>query len=320
MGHKSMQDKLRIAIHSQRVELAELLSAPLGQLAVQCGKVWGQRDALNAVLCAGFEQVPHGLFLYVVDTDGRQICDNITGEGILPGHHGRDRSQRPYLREAVPAWGFLLSDAYLSLRANRPSLTALQVIRVGAETVGYLGADFDLRDLPATADLYEESGDWRQVKGDPAIRSTVFQQCRVESVMDRNMDAICAVLEELMTEHGMFQGAIHFSSSQATIWLMSDPYRYRILDHEALSDPDVCLLYPRQPYPDNALIPQDRIGDVLTGLRQLRGADETLYLRLASINLFNGMISLTFSCDGTHYMSWVEFLDKDLSFWLGNAA
>jgi hypothetical protein len=32
------------------------------------------------------------------------------------------------------------------------------------------------------------------------------------------------------------------------------------------------------------------------------------------------MVSLTFSCDGTHYMSWQEFLDKDLRFWVGSAA
>jgi hypothetical protein len=55
-------------------------------------------------------------------------------------------------------------------------------------------------------------------------------------------------------------------------------------------------------------------------MRQLRMADETLYLRSSSINIFNGLISLTFSCDGTHYMSWREFLDKDISFWIGCAA
>ena len=52
----------------------------------------------------------------------------------------------------------------------------------------------------------------------------------------------------------------------------------------------------------------------------LRMADEVLYLRSSSINIFNGMISLTFSCDGTHYMSWEEFLQKDVTFWTGCAA
>ena len=118
----------------------------------------------------------------------------------------------------------------------------------------------------------------------------------------------------------MFQGVIHFSSSRATIWFVDDPFRYRILDAEALSDPDICMLYPAASYPADSLIPADSIGQILHGMSQLRLADETLYLRSASINIFNGMISLTFSCDGTHYMSWQEFLQKDMSFWTGSAA
>jgi hypothetical protein len=223
------------------------------------------------------------------------------------------------MRESVPSWGFLLSDAYISLRARRPSITALQVVRKSGNIVGYLGADFDLRDLPVTADLYEEPAVWRQIKGDPAIRGTLFQQCRVDSLMDLNIEPACSILEELFTERGMFQSLIHFSSSRATIWLMDDPYRYRILDHEALTDADVCLLYRRVDYPENARIPADQIGRLLDGMRQLRLADETIYLRSASVNIFNGLISLTFSCDGSHYMPWHEFLDKDMSFWVGSA-
>jgi hypothetical protein len=315
-----MKGILKDAIHRQRIELAEMLSAPLARLADKCAAVWGDREALDIVLTDRFREVPHCLFLYVLDTDGVQISDNVSIGGLLPEHYGRDRSQRPYMREAVPSWGFLLSDAYLSLRAGRPSLTALQLVRRDGETLGYLAADFDLRDLPVTAELYEESKDWLQIKGDPAIRGTVFQQCRIESLMDRNMESACAILEELLTERGMFQGVIHFSSSRVTIWLVDDPYRYRILDHEALSDPDVCLLYPRCAYPKDALIPKKSIRNILKSMRKLRVADETLYLRSASINIFNGLLSLTFSCDGTHYMSWQEFLDKDMTFWLGSAA
>jgi hypothetical protein len=315
-----MKETLKDAIHRQRLMLADILSTPLADLAGKCAAVWGQREQLDIVMTDGFRSVPHCLFLYVLDSSGVQISDNVSGTGLLPEHYGRDRSRRPYMRETVPSWGFLLSDAYLSLRSNRPSLTALQVVRRGDEILGFLAADFDLRDLPVTAERYEESSDWRQIKGDPAIRGTVFQQCRVDSLMDRNIEPAMAILEELLTERGMFQSVIHFSSSRTTIWLLDDPFRYRILDHEALSDPDVCMLYPRRPYPGDALIPQDRIDPILNGMRQLRLADETLYLRSASINIFNGMISLTFSCDGTHYMSWQEFLDKDMSFWVGCAA
>jgi hypothetical protein len=312
-----MKDNWKDAVHRQRIALAERLSQPLANLAVKCEPVWGDREALDKVLSDGFSTVPEGLFMYVLDTSGLQISDNVSAKGLIQEHYGRDRSTRPYMREAVPSWGFLLSEAYLSLRANRPSITALQVVRRGDQVLGYLGVDFDLRDLPVTAELYEESGEWRQIKGDPAIRSSVFMQCRTESPMDRKIDVACAIIEELIKERGMFQTVIHFSSSRATAWFMSDPFRYRMLDAEALGHPDVCLLYPAHAYPKDALIPRNRIASIMRAMKKLRLTDETFYLRSASINIFNGMISLTFSCDGSHYMSWQEFLDKDESFWFG---
>lgn len=314
-----MKETWKDAVHQQRVELAQRLSQPLEKLAAKCEPVWDNREALNKVLLDGFSRVPNALFMYVVDINGIQISDNISAKGLLPEHYGRDRSSRPYMREAVPSWGFLLSDAYLSLRANRPSITALQIVKRGYQVLGYIGVDFDLRDLPVTSELYEESGEWRQIKGDPAIRSGVFQQCRIESPMDKNIEVACAIIEELITERGMFQTVIHFSSSRATGWFMRDPYRYRILDSEALSDPDICLLHPAHPYPKDALIPRKRIKLILNAMKKLRLTDETFYLRSASINIFNGMISLTFSCDGSHYMLWQEFLDKDETFWFGTA-
>lgn len=313
-----MEQNWKVAIHRQREELARMLHEPLTHLAEQCAPAWGDRDTLNAVLLAGFANIPHCMFLYIVNTDGIQVCDNVCSDGLLPGHFERDRSRRPYMKEVVPSWGFLLSEAYISLRAHRPSLTALHIIRRDGKAVGYLGADFDLRDLPVTAALYEEPSHWQQIKGDPSIRGTVFQQIRNESQMDRNMDNALSILEVLFTERGVFQAVIHFSSSRATVWFVDDPYRYRILDHEALADPDICIAYPVQPYPADAIIPQDSIELVLEEMRQLRMADETIYLRSASINIFNGIISLTFSCDGSHYMRYDEFLEKDMAFWFGS--
>jgi len=315
-----MKDTWKDAVHKQRIALAQLLSTPLGNIAQRCEGVWGERDQLDIILSENLATVPHCVFLYALDTRGVQISDNVSKTGLMPEHFGRDRSERPYMREGVPSWGFLLSDAYLSVRSNRPSLTALQVVNRGEETLGFIGADFDLRDLPVTSEVYEESHDWRQIKGDPAIRGSVFQQCRVDSLMDRNIETARAIIEELITERGMFQGVIHYSSSRATIWFVDDPFRYRILDAEALSDPDICMLYPACPYPEDAIIPAERVCSILRGMSKLRLADETLYLRSSSINIFNGMISLTFSCDGTHYMSWEEFLQKDMSFWTGCAA
>lgn len=315
-----MENSWKELIYRQREELARLLHQPLAQLAQRCVPAWGDREKLNDVLRDGFDTIPHCTYLYVLDTRGVQICDNMSQEGILTGHFGRDRSQRPYMREAVPTWGFLLSDAYISLLAHRPSLTALHVIRANDKLLGYLGADFDLRNLPVTAAHYDEPGHWRQIKGDPSIRSTVFLQERVESPMDRNLEQALSILEELLTERGMFQVVIHFSSSRVTAWFFDDPYRYRILDQEALADPDICLAYPVRPYPEDALIPKDSIVPILDGMRELRLADDVIYLRSASINIFNGLLSLTFSCDGSHYMRHDEFLEKNMAFWLGSAA
>jgi hypothetical protein len=308
------------SIYKQREELARLLCEPLVQLADRCAPFWGDRDQMNTILRESFPDIPFCTYLYIIGTDGVQISDDVGRKETLCDYFGHDLSQRPYMKEAIPSWGYLLSDAYISVHGQRPSLTALQVVRSASGNLGYLAADFDLRNLPVTLELYEEPGYWRQIKGDPAIRGTVFQQARVESPMDRNLVKACSILEELLTERGVFQCQIHFSSSQATIWVVDDPFRYRILDNEVLTDPDICLVYPLQPYPADALIPRADIARILATMRDLRMADETLYLRMSSINIYNGMISLTFSCDGSHYMRFDEFLHKDTSFWFGSAA
>lgn len=306
------------SIYHQREELARMLREPIEYCAQQLSPVWGNGPQIESILLKNFSTIPYCTSLYALSTAGIQICNNISHSGLVSGHYGRDRSQRPYMKEAVPVWGFLLSDAYISQLNRRPSLTALQIIRSEHQVLGYLGADFDLRDLPVTADLYQEPEHWRQVKGDPAIRGLLFQQTRVESPMDRNMDQAMSILEEMLTERGVFQTHIHYSSSQATIWMLHDPLRYRILELDALTDPDICLLYPCQTYPAGALIPAYKIAAILETFKKLRIADENIYLRLASINLFNGMISVTFSCDGSHYMSYDEFLDKNTQFWFGD--
>ena len=307
------------SIYRQREELARMLREPLALLAERCIPVWKDRDRLNTVLLEGFSSIPYCTYLYAVGTDRVQLSDHVSNSGITREHYQLNRSERPYMKETIPEWGFLLSDAYISQEEHRPSLTALQVVVSETGTLGYLGADFDLRNLPVTSTLYQEPDDWRQVKGDPAIRGTLFQQTRTESPMDRYMQTALSILEELLAERGVFQCQIHFSSSQAVIWTIDDPLRYRILDYEALTDPDICLLYPSRPYPVDARIPRTEITRILSAMQGLRKVDMTIYLRTASINIYNGMVSLTFSCDGSHYMHYDEFLSKGASFWSGVA-
>ena len=315
--HKTLAD----SIARQRDALKLLLRDTLTATAEACSQVWGDRTALNAVLSRAIDTLPSGKYLYALDTNAIQLTDTISRDGPLTTDFGRDRSSRPYMNERVPSAGFLLSQAYISLRTKRPSLTAIQLVRdTAGRVLGFVGADFDLRDLPITRELYAEPTYWRQIKGDPAIRGNVFQQTRTHSQMDENIDTVLSVVEELIIEHGIFHGKLHFSSSRATIWLVEDPYRYRLLDIDALINPDTCLLWPHRPYPAEALTPQHAIRPILEGLRALRFMDETFYLRAGSINIFNGMVGLTFSCDGSHYLPWDEFLNKGYDFWASGKA
>ncbi len=307
---------LQESIARQREALKELLREPLEQVAEACSQVWGDRKRLDDLLTTALARLPMCKYMYALNTDAVQISDNISRDGLVEKDFGRDRSERPYMNERVPSEGFLLSQAYISLRARRPSLTAIQIVRSQTgQVLGFIGADFDLRNLPLTGKLYEEPTYWRQIKGDPAIRGTVFHQTRISSMMDNSIDTVLGVLEELMVDHGVFHVILHFSSSRAVIWLFDDPYRYRLLDIEALTDPDTCLIYPHQPYPDNAVVPKDRIRPILDNLRDLRLMDEMFYLRSGTLNIFNGVVGLTFSCDGSHYLPWDEFLGKGADFW-----
>ncbi|MCL6555843.1 MAG: PDC sensor domain-containing protein [Burkholderiales bacterium] len=313
------KETLQESIAAQRRELKTLLAAPLAAVARAVAAVWPDRARLDAVLEEMLPRVPHCKYLYALDVHGVQISDNVGHEGIVEADFGRDRSERPYLREAVPADGFRLSQAYISLREKRPALTAIQLVRNASGLVlGFVGADFFLHDLPLTRELYEEPRYWRQIKGDPSIRGTVFHQTRAESEMDRHIDTVLGVVEELMVDHGVYHVILHFSSSRAVLWVIDDPYRYRLLGIEALIDPDSCLAYPRRPYPAGVAVPKESIRPVLDQLKALRFMDEMFYLRSGTLNLFNGIVGLTFSCDGSHYIPYDEFLRMDQAFWLGS--
>ena len=308
---------LRQTILRQRATLYNMLIDPMQRVARRCAKVWEDRPSLDHLLVESIPKVPYVTYLYALDPDARQISSNAAGDGLIEEDFGRDRSQRPYLQNLSATRDMTLSEAYISLRVNRPSVTAIQRVHRGQELIGYLGGDFDLRGLPITKELYSEPSRWRQLKGDPAIRGHVFEQCRIQSRMDEYISEILPTLEELVTESGIFHLKIHFSSSRATIWQIDDPYRYQLLEFDDLVDPDVCLAFPHRPYPDDAVVPREQIRPIFETFRHLRFADETIYLRSGSINVFNGIVGLNFSCDGSHYIPADQFLARDSEFWDG---
>ena len=314
MGNPSTT--LKESIARQRKDLSEKLDGPMEKTASRCSAVWPDRKELDHILEGRIRKINHCKFLYALNTKGIQVCDNISREGIIKDDFGRDRSKRPYMQQLPPDTCFNLSEAYISLRGNLPSLTALHCVRDKDGTLlGYIGADFDLRDMPMTKAIYEDPKAWLQIKGDPSIRSGVFEQQRIESQLDQNLDTVFGILTELMVDHGVFHVMLHFSSSRAVVWHYDDPYRYKLLGIDSLTDPDICLAFPKHRYPKDALIPSNRIPEIWEAFRQLRFIDEMLYLRTGTINIFNGIIALTFSCDGSHYIPWEEFLDKEHVLW-----
>lgn len=310
----SLSEGIRI----QRELLQQWLSKPLEQLARACAKTPMNAHLLEQLLINARAQMVTCKHLYVLDHQFRQITSNVHRDSIDSSYIGRDCRGRPYTVNILGKTEFKLSQAYISRRRKRPSITATRVIRDDhGQLLGFLCADFDLRELPHTEQCYREPDDWHQLKGDPAIRRGLFAQQRVESIMDDNIDDALETMHELITEYGVYHGEIHFSRSRATVWHRDDPYSYHILSINELTSPDSLLAYPKREYFNRAQIPVEDIKPVFDMFRQLRFADDNIYLRSGSINIVNAIVGLNFSCDGSHYMRYTEFLEKDIDFWFG---
>lgn len=302
------------SIEEQKMALSAKLVAPMEHLAQQCAEVWPEKAALDRVLKQGLASIPLCRLVYAIDPSGRQISANVAADQLHEIFYGQDLSQRPFMTNVLPSRGFILSDVYISRLTERPTVTALLAVLKDERVTGFIAADFDLRDLPLSDAPITAAPSWRQIKGDPAIRQTVFMQQRAISELDERIDDVIATINELMCERGIFHVQIHFSSSRATLWPMDDPYNYRVHVLDEIINPAVCLAFPKQPYPARATVAAEKVRLVLEKFKQLRTADDVIYLRSGSLNVINGIIGLTFSCDGSHYITVDEFLSEGCKF------
>lgn len=298
--------------------LAESISAPLARLAANCADAWPDADALDVQLGQTIASIPACHLLYAWNVDNIEVSSLVTEKEVDPSWRGRDLSDRPYLKNHLPYKGIMISSVYLSEASHGQCITALQAVSKDDQLLGFIAADFAVTDLLRDLELSKPVMHWQQFRGDPAVRGTVFMQTRAQSLLDDHIDEVMDLIQNLMCDHGVFHSKIHFSSGRCSIWLYDDPYNYRILGVEEIINPDICLAYPMRPFPEDAKSSCEQVKAVLKEFKELRFADETIYLRSGSINLMNGMLGLTFSCDGSHYMPIDEFLEKDLSFWLGS--
>ncbi|MDH4275968.1 MAG: PDC sensor domain-containing protein [Gammaproteobacteria bacterium] len=314
-------DNIQHSIAHQREVLVYRLAKPMEKLADACRKLLASREKLNSVLRKRLNKIQECKYVYVLNAEKLQISDNISRDETETADFGRDRSTCPYMLGVNNEHHFHLSQAYISLVGQRPSITAIQsVLGKDGKLLGFVCADFDVRDLPLAGGIFKEPRVWRQIKGDPSIREGVFYQTRIESELDRNIDTVLGVLEEIMSAHGVYHVMIHFSSNRAVIWHYDDPFRYHLLDVESLVNLDTCMAFPRRKYPKDAVAAKEQLGAILQGFKKLRFMDDTLYLRTGTLNIFNGVVGLTFSCDGSHYLSCEEFLDKEHAFWMSSLA
>lgn len=152
---------------------------------------------------------------------------------------------------------------------------------------------------------------WLQVKGDPSVRAFLFDQKRVSSLFDEHIDTVLDSMQALLTRKGVFHVKAHFSSSQLTCWFYDDPFNYRVYVRDEVVAPGFLDSLPGLSYEGRQpRIGPERIRPVLDEFRRLRLTDEQIYLRNASINRINGMIGMTFSCDGSHYIDCEDFFRR----------
>jgi len=311
-------NSIQQAVLAKKEALADAIAVPLWAAAGRCAAAWPDADAIDRILSESIRTIPNCHLVYVWNVDAIVISSMVQATGADPSWRGRDLSARPYLKNNLPFKGIILSSVYESEYTDGQCITALQAVSRDDQLLGFIAADFAVTDLLQDTRLTTPKIHWQQFRGDPAVRGTVFMQSRAHSLLDEHIDEVLGLIENLMCEHGVFHSKIHFSSGRCSIWLLQDPYNYRIHAVEEIVDPDICLAYPLHPYPKNAKTTPEQIRAVLAEFKALRFADETIYLRSSSLNIMNGMLGLTFSCDGSHYMPVDEFLEKDLAFWLGS--
>lgn len=312
---ESGMSEFETIIQRERENLGKGMHNPMARLSDRLGLCWGDAAKMASELREGLGGVPYASRVIALNLEGERVGPIITKTGEQEGKS--DWREVPWFQETMPPWGFLLSAPHKV--GDGLGITALHRVSHGAEHVGFVAATLNLSDLPSIREQIGEVGqikEWSQIKGDPSIRAGLFRQTREPNAMDAGLPSAVLILGDLIMRRGMFQAVIHFSGSRATGWFMSDPHRYVLLDSKALTDPHRVLAFPLAEYPKDAEMPKDKVLEVINRMALLRMSDETIYLRSASVNIFNGLVSLTFSCDGTHYVPYKDFLDEKSGFWM----
>jgi hypothetical protein len=309
---------IKPTITEQRKTLVALFEPVMLNIAKQSSSAWTNTEQLNHLLNEQFSTIPHCHLLYAIDKLGKQVSANITSHSIDENYYGQDLSRRPYSVSLYPKRHFMLSSVYISQTTGSPCISAVQPVIDEQQFYGFIVADFDIRRLPLPIEDTSKPFLFNvPVKNESMTVMLESTSPRVKSPLDQNLDLILNALHTLVSVHGIFHCTLHCSSGQAMLWHQDNPYQYHLCNTENLLSSEIYQMYRPVSYPKNALITVAQVKQVLERFRTLRMTDDNVYLRSGSINVMNGMIGLSFSCDGSQYMAVDVFLNKHLSFWFG---
>jgi hypothetical protein len=291
----------------QRKVLTTLLEPVMLRLSKQCAGCWSNAKTLDEILHAHLPSIPYCHLVYAIDKCGKQVSANVGSEGIDLHYRYQDLSRRPYSVSLYPKRHFMLSSVYVSQTTGHPCISAVQPVIDDQQFLGFVVADFAVHHLPLTPNT---------AKKPLKVLSTAVLPQRVTSMADLHLDKIAKIVGRLMSEYGVFHCTIHYTSAQVLLWQMDEPFQYRLYAIEQILEPTIYHAFPRSVYPEKALISTGQIKQVLERFSTLRLASEVIYLRTGSFNIMNGLVGLSFSCEGSQYLLTDMFLDQDLSCWL----
>ncbi len=303
-------------IAQQQELFCSWVSTPLRNIAEHCGEIWsceGREEAqLTQALQESMKQIPQFALCYLLSPEGTIISPTISHDGCDQSDIGRDISQRPYFLERIEGQDFFLSRPYTSIKTQHPCMTALQSVYVNGQLFAFIAIDFDGSAEESPAKGFHLRS-YTQIKGDPSIRQNLFAQTRTITPMEEQIDPAHDHAEWLLKHHGAFFVQLRYSRSTATVRFTDRPYHDTMFTLDELLESNSIN---RQPITSMATISPEQIRPVLDLFKELRYADDNIYLRSGSLNVISGMVELNFSCDGTHCLPATEFLEKSVDFWL----
>ncbi|MDM8565505.1 PDC sensor domain-containing protein [Candidatus Halobeggiatoa sp. HSG11] len=288
-----------VLIGERRKAMATLFKPAMQSLSKKCVSVWSNSEQLDKVLQQNFYSLPNCHLVYAVNKSGKQKSSNITKNGIDSSCREQDLSVRPYSINLHP--NFTLSSTYISQATGTPCISAVHPI-VGDEHLGFTIADFDIRYLPLPTVSINKT---------PVCNKS----CHPTNHLENRLIDVKDILLKLISKHGVFHLMIHYLSSKVMLWQMADPYKYKLYSIEQVLEPDMHLTYPQCPFPTQSKVSIEEVQLVLERFHILQLVNDEIYLRSASINIMNAMVSLSFSFSGSKYIPVADFLRGELSDW-----